>query len=87
MALNSIMLFFSVKGNADPGILQMEFLVLFKTSSMTFWPIYAVVLNLPPSIRYKAAKTMLIALWSGSIKPSMQLFFGPLIDAFNYLYS
>ena len=54
---------------------------------MTFWPIYAVVLNLPPSIRYNAANTMLIALWCGPIKPSMQLFFGALIDAFNSLYS
>ena len=54
---------------------------------MTFWPVYGVILNLPPSIRNNSANIMLLALWCGSMKPSMQLLFEPVVDALNSLHS
>ena len=78
--------FFSVKGNLGLSIFT-DGVPLFKSSAISFWPVYAVILNLPPSIRYNAANIMLLAIWCGPNKPSMQLLFQPVIEALNSLYS
>ena len=65
-------IFFSAKGNLGLSIFT-DGVPLFKSSSMTFWPVYGVILNLPPSIRNNPANIMLLALWCGPMKPSMQL--------------
>ena len=62
-------------------------LPLYKSSSISFWPVCAVILNLPPSIRYNSANIMLLAIWCGPAKPSMNFLFQPVVDALNTLYS
>ena len=61
---------------------------LFKSSSISFGPVYAVIRNLPPSICYNSANIMLLAIWCGPTKPSiMKFLFQPVVDACNALHS
>lgn len=46
---------------------------LFKSSSADLWPVFLVILNLPPAIRMNAQNIVLAGLWYGSKKPPMQL--------------
>ena len=43
---------------------------LFKSSSTSLWPVYLVILNLPPGIRMNAENVLVAGLWYGK-KPPM----------------
>lgn len=59
---------------------------LFKSSSLSMWPVYISVLNLHPSIRMKADNIILAGVWVGPHKPSMKLLLQPVMDDLNCLY-
>jgi len=46
----------------------------FKSSTHSLWPLYFVVLNLPPELRYLPENAFLVGLWFGKEKPSINLF-------------
>lgn len=58
---------------------------LFKSSSLSMWPVYISVLNLHPSIRMKADNIILAGVWVGPHKPSMKLLLQPVMDDLNSL--
>ncbi len=44
---------------------------LFKSSSVSIWPVYLVILNLAAGIRMNAENVILCGLWVGPSKPIM----------------
>ena len=51
---------------------------LYKSSSVSLWPVYIMVLNLPPHIRTNACNIILCAVWVGSSKPIISLLLDPI---------
>ena len=60
---------------------------LFKSSSKDLWPVFLVLLNLPPAIRMNAQNIVLAGLWYGSKKPPMNLLIEPIMKKLNHLYT
>ncbi len=52
---------------------------LFKSSSVSLWPVYLVLLNLPAIIRMKAENVLLGGLWVGPTKLPMKLLLEPIM--------
>ena len=46
---------------------------LFKSSKSTLWPVYLMIQNLPPQVRFKGENIILCGIWQGSCKPDMNL--------------
>lgn len=44
------------------------------------WPITAVIVELPPNIRYNYKNTVLLGLWIGNRKPTWDVFCAQMID-------
>ena len=59
---------------------------LFK-SSADLWPVFLVILNLPPDIRMNAQNVVLAGLWYGSKKPPMHLLLKPIMQKLDQLYT
>ena len=53
---------------------------IFKSSKVSLWPVYLVVLNLPAKIRTNAENIILCGVWVGPTKPAMKLLLDPLIS-------
>jgi len=51
---------------------------LFKSSTISFWPVSFVILNLPPAIRMNSENIVLAGFWIGG-KPPMELLFKPIL--------
>lgn len=51
---------------------------LYKSSPVSIWPVYLVILNLPPSIRMNSENTILCGIWIGSSKPDMKILLDPI---------
>ena len=51
---------------------------LYKSSTVSIWPVYLVILNLPPSIRMNSENTILCGLWIGPSKPDMNILLSPI---------
>ena len=60
---------------------------LFKSSSADLWPVFLVILNLPPAIRMNTQNIVLAGLWYGSKKPPMHLLMEPIIKKLDHLYT
>ena len=58
---------------------------LFKSSSTSFWPVYLVIHNLPPSIRMNSENIILCSVWCGSSKPPMHPLLQPLMKTVHEL--
>jgi len=58
---------------------------LFKSSSVSLWPVYLQILNLPPAIRMCGENILLCSLYVGSAKPNMKLLLQPLTKRFEKL--
>ncbi len=58
---------------------------LFKSSSVSLWPVYFVVLNLPAKIRMNAENVLLGGLWLGPTKPPMKLLLEPIMKSLRQL--
>ena len=60
---------------------------LFKSSLMSLWPVYLVVLNLPPEVRMNSNNIILGGLWVGPTKPPMKLLLKPILESLRKLDS
>ena len=60
---------------------------LFNSSSMSMWPVYLAILNLPPNIRMNAENMLLAGLWVGPKKPAMKLLLDPVMSTLQDLYT
>lgn len=56
---------------------------LFSSSKVSMYPITGINLNLPPSIRNKKENIILIGLWVGKHKPSVDVLFEHIITDFT----
>ncbi|KAJ8316716.1 hypothetical protein KUTeg_005735 [Tegillarca granosa] len=70
----------SLLGNTD-GV------AIFKSSAFSVWPIYMVVNELPPSIRFRRENRILCGLWFGREKPNFPTFFKPFTELLWELYT
>ncbi len=46
---------------------------LYKSSGVSIWPVYVVILNLPANVRMNASSMILCGIWNGPAKPSMSI--------------
>ena len=53
---------------------------LFRSSSVSLWPVYLATLNLPPEARMNSKNIILGGLWIGTTKPPMKLLLDPVLD-------
>ena len=53
---------------------------LFRSSSVSLWPVYLAILNLPPEVRMNSKNIILGGLWIGTTKPPMKLLLDPVLD-------
>ena len=60
---------------------------LFKSSPVSLWPVYLVILNLPAKVRMKSQNVILCGLWVGPIKPVMKLLLEPIMTHLRRLCS
>ena len=61
-------------------MLSTDGISLFKSSPADLWPVYLVILNLPPDVRMNAQNVVLAGLWYGSKKPPMNLLLEPIME-------
>ena len=76
--------FFSTKTNLALS-LNTDGVPLYKSSSLTLWPVFLTILNLPASIRMKAENVILAGLWYGPSKPPMTLLLEPVLKSLQGL--
>ena len=69
--------FFSNRNNLALS-LSTDGVPLYKSSKLSLWPIYLVVLNLPAHIRMNAENMLLCGVWLGSTKPIVNLLLKPI---------
>ena len=60
---------------------------LFKSSSVSIWPVYLVVLNLAANIRMNAENIILCGLWTGPSKPIMKILLDPVVKCIQSMSS
>ena len=60
---------------------------VFKSSNVSIWPVYLVILNLPPTIRMNAENILLCGLWVGPTKPPMDKLLEPVVTNVRKLSS
>lgn len=60
---------------------------LFKSSAADLWPVFVMILNLPPNIRMNAQNIVLAGLWYGTKKPPMDLLLKPIMKKLQHLYT
>ena len=58
---------------------------LFKSSKLSLWPVYLVILNLPPNIRMNSKNVILCGIWVGPTKPAMDLLLNPVTKCLQKL--
>ena len=58
---------------------------IFKSSKVSVWPVYYIILNLPPSVHSKAKNIILSGMWVGPTKPLMEHLFHPLTEKMQNL--
>ena len=70
--------FFKTKNNLALSIFT-DGVPLFKSNQTSLWPVLLQVLNLPPSIRFKAENIVMCGMWYGIRKPDMKLLLDPVV--------
>ena len=60
---------------------------LYKSSAVSKWPVYVVILNLPASVRMKAENMIVCGIWNGPAKPVMSILLDPIIKSMQALLS
>ena len=60
---------------------------LYKSSAVSLWPVYVVVLNLSPHIRMNSTNIILCGVWVGPSKPIMSLLLNPVAKYLETLSS
>lgn len=66
--------------------LNTDGVALFKSSSFSIWPVYLVICDLPPRLRYSRKCRLFAGLWFGYTKPIFSTFLKPFKDMFQQLY-
>jgi len=59
---------------------------LFKSSSISLWPVYLLINELPPKERFLNRNMILWGIWQGNGKPNMVSFLKPLVQDLEHLY-
>ena len=77
--------FFKTKSNLALSIFT-DGVPLFKSNQISLWPVLLQVLNLPPSIRFKAENIIMCGMWYGIRKPDMKLLLDPVVKTLEDLY-
>lgn len=70
--------FFSSKNHLALS-LSTDGVPLFKSSKVSLWPVYLVILNLPANVRTNSENVILCGLWVGPTKPVMKLLLDPVM--------
>ena len=76
--------FFANKNNLALS-LSTDGVPLYKSSPVSLWPVYLVILNLPAHIRMKAENIIVCGLWVGPTKPIMNLLLEPIAKCLRQL--
>ena len=58
---------------------------MFKSSPVSIWPVYLVILNLPAHMRMNSENVILCGLWLGPTKPIINLLLKPIASLLNML--
>jgi hypothetical protein len=58
---------------------------LYKSSPISIWPVYLVILNLPAQVRMNAQNIILCGVWVGPTKPLMNLLLDPICECLQQL--
>lgn len=58
---------------------------LFKSSTVSLWPVYLIVNNLPPRIRMNSENVILCAMWCGPGKPPVHCLLKPIMEMMKTL--
>ena len=66
--------------------LSVDGVALYKSSSITLYPVLIVILNLPPNIRMNAENMILAGLYVGPKKPVMKLLLDPVMKNLEHLF-
>lgn len=53
----------------------------YKTSGYSYWPLSALVLDLPPNLRYNPENILLLSLWRGSSKPMWDFYLNSFLSS------
>ena len=69
--------FFSNRDNLALSI-STDGVPLYKSSPVSLWPVYLIILNLPAQIRMNAENVILCGIWIGRCKPVMSLLLKPI---------
>ena len=67
-------------------LLNTDGVALFKSSKFSVWPVYMVICELPPSLRYTRKYRLFAGLWFGFTKPVFSSFIEPFIVMMKNLY-
>lgn len=59
---------------------------LFSSSSVSLWPVYLIINELPPKERFQRTNMILWGIWQGVGKPKMCMFLKPLVLDLHNLY-
>lgn len=59
---------------------------IFKSSKFAIWPLYLVINELPPSMRFRRENFILAGLWFGNTKPEPNLFLSVFKEGLKKLY-
>ena len=59
---------------------------LFKSSTFSIWPVYMIICDLPPTLRYTRKYRIFAGLWFGYTKPIFSTFMQPFTKIMQQLY-
>jgi hypothetical protein len=60
---------------------------LYSSSSVSLWPVYLVINNLPSHIKFRKENMIIWGLWQGRGKPNFHTYFSPLVAELNNLWT
>ena len=68
-----------------PLMISINGIAIFKSSTVSLWPVALVVLNLPPAIRMNSKNIILGGFWIGPSKPDTKSLLGPVVEGIHDL--
>ena len=70
-----------------PLMISIDGIAVFKSSTVSLWPVALVVLNLPPNVRMNSENIILGGFWIGPSKPDVKSLLDPVIESICELSS
>lgn len=67
-------------------IMNTDGVAIFRSSKVSMWPIWLVVNELPPELRFSKSHMLLAGLWYAEEKPTMTSFLRPLVEEISILH-